>query len=198
MRTLTYQTCRIFIGLALFVAASVAYASPVTYDFSLSGFVTYLGNLNDTPPYDPVTGTVTFDGTTLQNFSMSIGPTQYNMSNIVYTTGTVYADIGGAINGNGGPAPGTNDFYLILGIPYFLSNNLPYIPYLSPYDYTVASNHDLYQGDSASFSIAQATPPPSGNPSVPEPSSWLMMLAGLALLVPLYRRRRRKQDGMSL
>lgn len=184
MKTRTTFVRRVFLGLATFVVASVANASPITYDFTLSGFITYLGNFNDTPPYDPVTGSLTLDGTTLQNFSMNIGPTHYDMSNIVYTTGLSYADIGGSIGGNGGPVQGSNDFSAVIGMPSFLYSNLPYIPSLTPFEYTVAQNNDLYDTSTGSFTVAPIPLPPAD------------ILFGTALVgMTGFARRRKKLNG---
>lgn len=71
-----------------------------------------------------------------------------------------------------------------------------------------SSEFDNQYGDGAHASLTTSislsplqapAPPSSGNIPVPSPSSWLMMLTGLGILIPLYRRyvkaQRKGADG---
>jgi hypothetical protein len=181
----------------LMIASGCAHAAPVTetYNFNLSGFVDIINN--NAPPITSVTGsfTVTFDpfvfvADQTTGFTFSTNPVLASDTPIGFTvfpastpTGEVEISVGGTGGGSNQVFSFTNDPIVFFDIPDASHpENASLVvcsqPGFSCGNYTgtqtvYASGYALADTSSVFFATVQAV-----TPAVPEPSTWMMMIAG--------------------
>lgn len=148
-----------------------ALASPITYEFLATDFVSLLG----TPvPQATVSGSVTFDGTAITAFDMTIGSKTYSVVDVmlIYWNANEWA-IGGNESGMF-MSFGADDFSLVV------DHVTPDIGWLT---YSVAGTDDLFASPQGAGWVSAA--------SIPEPTSMLLVATGLMVSAGRWAIRRR-------
>ena len=181
---------RVLVALALFIGfANSAHATLVnqTYAFKAYNFSAD-GNPLDTPPADPVVGslTVTFDndidyapqsnGITLNYINIDVGSTILFSYSVEFDT----LMVGASHNGLFGYQWGDDDFTMFI---YDATGKVPN-DYVGFFGYTQHTRFNSFE-----TSALAVTSRPAG--AVPEPASWAMMVGGFCLIGGAMRGRKR-------
>lgn len=171
----------------LFAMAAPASAQIITrtYDFEFTNFVGQF-DITEIAPIDPVIGSISvayersvtvhdqIAGITLNHINLAVdGDIGYNYLNF-----SDYLQIGGTLSGVDTVKTGTNDFTLL------------FFPASRPAQYVWAYLRYSQDGQSQFYSH-WATLSVQRSPSLPEPTSWALMLLGFGAVGVTMRRRSR-------
>lgn len=169
-------------------ASAGAYAAPIRMEFTVSGFVPYTDWSDPTPPHDPVTGAVVWDGIGylysghgLISLDLTIDGHAYTLEEVtLFAADNVGFLLAGNVNGTNALVTGTDDF--VFGFDTSA-------PADSLYIYSSSRHVGYWQAPAFSFSID-----PPGAVSVPIPATAWLLGTGVAALAS--RRSRRRAPGI--
>lgn len=154
------------------IVLSAANATPVTYDFTASGFAPSNGNA---APNSTVSGSFTLDGSSVTGINLQLGSHTFSVSEVgLANYGSDF--IGGKLCNEGCINSTTDDFWL--------SGNFSDTPSFIEFVYAVAGVSGIWSTDTGTLTVRQET-------SVPEPES--LALFGVALAGLALTRRKTKQ-----
>lgn len=168
------------IAVAMLGACSMAHAAVYRIDFTFSGFNAVMPGL-DPAPYNWASGSAiitapspTADWSKLHAFSLTIGDASYNLADAGMVTQYYGNTIGGLVGGQEVLPPETNDFYLLFSPEWGTTLT-----------YSSSAAYGYWQGGAELVTFTELSASP-----MPEGETYAMLLAGLALLGCLGRRRR--------
>ena len=157
-----------WIGLAALIAGfGTAQAAPVTYDFTATDFVSQYGNA--APTNSSLSGSVTFDGSTVTGINLTIGSHTYTPSEVALSPFS--NGMGGVPLGFATIQPGTDDFFFHGSL-----GDIGTLPFVNFY-YTVAGISDLFYTTTGTNTLRVSELATRG--SVPEPASMALLAIGL-------------------
>lgn len=160
--------------LATIACVSTAQATPINYNFSISGFTTPFSNDGAVAPQSTVSGSLTLDGISLQAFNMSIAGHTYSLAEVGVTSDSQpdFVTIGGLLHGADTVWWGTDDFFFTVDLQNGVSD-------ISSLGYSVNNTVEFFQASFGTLTTA----------SVPEPGT--LALLGVASLAGVAFRRKK-------
>lgn len=162
----------IFRNIALLAAIVIspvgtAYATPITYNFTASGFSSANGSV---VPNDTLAGSLTIDGATVTGIDLTIDSHTYTAGEVGYLpdwiVGGTATSVANAIGW------GTTDFWL--------QGTFSNTPSFYDFYYSVDGVYDIFSTDTGTLTVAS---------NVPEPISIALLALGLAALCVARRKK---------
>jgi hypothetical protein len=161
-----------------------AHAIPITVSFAVTGFQNF--GAPGAIPTDPVTGSIVYDAASITSNVGPVTSIDLTIAGHIYTLAEVGSEtvgsqqhIGGLLTGVGAVSSGTNDFRLDWNITTLAPIDLSYATAGSLSGPFIANSST----DFTEFSVAAAST------NIPEPSSLVILLAGVLGLGVVLRRR---------